>query len=341
MSRDQLTCEEVVQYDDVEPRPGDASHQIRLEAAQLAAGGGGARLHWRVDPTLAPYQCDQVFVFEIRAGLEELVATVRADGCDRPPADPTQLETAVHWPQLRADQPYRFCLVLVELAPTVAAAALRPSCSEPVSLTAVQPLPEEAETTASAAPPAGSSPAPPEPELAAFFANVTTTGRVTVFLRVRHAPDDCAVTVQLRDAAGELLASQPMACSLPLLALSAAGRPNASVCVSAPHRTGAPAPEPPSDVEQCVRLRRPAPGAAWWQTPAAAVALGCLLAVLLVGTVVAVYCRLHGRCRLLLGRRYNKWAGRPGVGFVRTASQPRSPSEENINKDQEETDSQV
>ena len=338
MSRDQLTCEEVVQYDDPDPRPGDASHQIQLETARLAADGGGARLRWRVDPTLVPYQCDQVFVFEIRAGLEELVATVRADGCDRAPTDPSQLETAVHWPQLRAHQPYRFCLVLVELSPTVAAAALQTSCSDPVSLEDVQTSsvpPQEAGGASEAEPPA---PAPTEPELAAFYANVTASGRVTVFLRVRHAPEDCAVTVRLRDAAGALLAAQPMACSLPLLALSAAGRPNASVCVSAPHRTGA---APSTDAAQCVRLRRPALGPAWWQTPAAAVALGCLLAVMLVGAAAAVYCRLHGRCRLLLGRRYSKWAGRPGVGFVRTASQPRSPSEENIHKDQEETDSQV
>ncbi|XP_037079275.1 peroxidasin homolog [Pollicipes pollicipes] len=114
LTPDQLTCEESVQYDDMEPRPGDASDQIRLEAAELAADGGGARLHWRVDPALSPYRCDQVFVFEPRDDHEQHVASVAAE-CGGALTDPTRLQMDVRWPELRAGQPYRFCLVLVEL----------------------------------------------------------------------------------------------------------------------------------------------------------------------------------------------------------------------------------
>jgi len=327
LSSDQLTCEDSpVQYDseESEPRLGDASSLIRLQSAQLAEDGGGARLRWLVDSTLWPYRCDHVFVFEQHA---KHVASVVADCAE--PEDPSHLQLDVRWPGLRTGQPYRFCLVLEgEHQPASAGADLPFGCGKPVRLAA-------AVTSEVAEAPAP----PPLPELAAFFANMTAAGRVTVFLRVLHAPPSCTVTVRLLH--GQLrLTAKRMDCKLPLLALETPGRPGARACVTAPSNGNATdtddlwaAPE-----AQCVKLR-PAGAARWWQTAPAAVALGCLLALLLVSAAGAVYCRLHGRCRL--GGRYNKWAGRPGVGFVRTATQARTGSEENIHKEQEETDSQV
>lgn len=180
-----------------------SSAQVQFVSAQLE---GSALLHtaWTVDSATLPYTCDAILVYELSEEHEALLDSYPVRCHSEEQTDKELRLTAKLGDNMKPDGQYRLCLVLFEGGHDDEASLL-PGCSHSMTWHTLKRLndhSEEADRAFEAAP----------AQITAFYANVSASRSVSVFMRILDASRDCQFTVVVFQS-HRLLARKQLNCS--------------------------------------------------------------------------------------------------------------------------------
>ena len=215
---DSLTCEpaHVTDNDDEEGSTGHFSSSpptedfIRLSSAQVqfvsAELEGSSLLHtvWTVDSATLPYTCDAILVYELSEEHEALLDSYPVRCYSQEQKDKDLRLTVKLGDNMKPDGQYRLCLVLFEGGHDDEASLL-PGCSHSMTWHSLKRLDDYVEEVDQAFEEANA-------QITAFYANVSVSRSVSVFMRVLDASRDCQFTVVVFQS-HRLLARKQLNCS--------------------------------------------------------------------------------------------------------------------------------
>lgn len=186
-----------------------SSAQVQFVSAELE---GAALLHtaWTVDAATLPYTCDAVLVYELSEVHEALLDSypVRCHSEERRPDEELRL-TIKLGDNMKPDGQYRLCLVLFEGGHDDEASLL-PGCSHSITWQTLKGAHDYSDEADQLADTVEASPA--LAQITAFYANVSSTRSVSVFMRILDATRDCQFTVVVFQS-HRLLARKQLNCT--------------------------------------------------------------------------------------------------------------------------------